>query len=190
MATSAKNRKATLSAKKLAAAVKALAGSPRIILQKRLAAAAVARAELGVRTSKDPYGTKWAPLTSRSGKPLRRTGNNIQRGWSGRATGQDTFIMGNSFKWLATHQYGAIIKPKRFPLLRFKLEIGRRVSFRKGKARRGAAIMGIAWAKSVTIPRRQMIPEMDTGGLGKIWLRAFNRVTRRFLEEQLDAEAK
>lgn len=178
------NEQADAAARKMMDAFRALSGSQKVVLQKRLGATAVAEAEKGVRLGRDPYGRAWKPLTSRTGKPLRRTGTNIQRSWHARETGPLTFTFGSRFKWLKTHQYGAVIKPRRYPRLRFQVEVGWRLN-RRGKAVRGAkgAITAVVFARSVTIPRRQLIPEMDTGGLGDIWGKAFERTTGRYLRD-------
>lgn len=185
--------------KDLAQVVKGLAGPERTVLQKRLGEVAVTQASLGVRYGRDPYGNPWAELTSRNGRPLRRTGNNIQRSWTAQHETPDSFVFGSRFKYLATHQYGATIKPVRAKMLRFWVQgasasenireasrttrTGRvvqgRILVRKGEATQ----MNLVYARSVKIPRRQMVPEQKTGGLGKRWMSAFERTTRRYLKE-------
>ena len=168
------NDESSRRARHLADAVRCLSGQRRVVLQKRLGQAAVAQAQLGVRGGRDPYGNPWAPLTSRTGGPLRRTGNNIQRSWTAGGEDPESFRFGSRFKYLETHQYGAVIKPKhRKGLLRFQVE----------SVRRGRAITRFAYARQVTIPRRQLVPENDTGGLGKRWFGAFSRTVRRYLIE-------
>lgn len=158
------NAKAFNSVAKIQAGLQALAGPQKAVLQKLLGQTAVAQAQLGVRRSQTPYGERFAALTSRTGIPLRRTGNNIQRSFTSGQESPTTFVFGSRFKYFATHQYGAKITAKRSRFLRFKTEKGWRI------------------AKSVTIPRRQMIPEMDTGGLGKRWTGAFARTCRDYLK--------
>lgn len=156
----------------LAEAVRSLAGPDRVVLQKRFGQAAVAQAQLGVRSGKDPYGKSWVPLTSRKGQPLRRTGNNIQRSWTAGGETPNTFRFGSRFKYLATHQYGVLIRPRinnGRRRLRFKTELSG----------------GFVFAREVTIPRRQLVPEKDTGGLGAKWLAAFGRVVDRYLAEKM-----
>lgn len=180
--------------KKVAEIIKAmnsLAGPQKAALQKLLGQQAVTQAALGIRASKDPYGKTFAPLTSRVGIPLRRTGNNIQRSWTSGQETPTTFVFGSRFKWLATHQYGAVIKPVRAQYLVFQLEgMQTRSRITKGKNagkwgkwKEDTSTRKWVRAKSVTIPRRQMVPEMDTGGLGKKWTGAFRRVTRAYLEK-------
>lgn len=158
------NARAFASAKAITDALKQLGGPQKQVLQKLLGQAAVAQASLGIRRSQTPYGQPFAPLTSRTGIPLRRTGNNIQRSWTAGQETPTSFVFGNRFRWIAIHQYGAVIKPKRARYLRFKTEK-----------------WGTVRAKQVTIPRHQMVPESDTGGLGKRWLGAFKRTARGYL---------
>lgn len=171
------NEDSTRKAQDLADAVKSLAGPDRVVLQKRLGQASVTQAQLGVRQSRDPYGNTWVPLTSRSGQPLRKTGNNIQRSWTAGGETPDSFRFGSRFKYLATHQYGATIKPKpgnRTGKLRFRMEVS------------GSRFI---YAGQVKIPRRQLVPEQDTGGLGDWWLKAFNRVVDRYLADKMSGVA-
>lgn len=163
----ASNRQATLQTKALVDAMKVLAGNGKVALQKRLGEAAITQAALGIRRSVNPYGEPFAPLISRAGIPLRDTGNNIQRSWTAEQKTPTSFVFGNRFKYLATHQYGATIRPVRARYLHFRMQ-GRSVR-----------------AKQVTIPRRQMVPEMDTGGLGPRWTRAFERAIRNYLKSLL-----
>lgn len=168
------NEKANITFKQIQAGLANLAGQQKAALQKVLGQAAIAQASLGVRMSRTPYGQAFAPLTSRVGIPLRRTGNNIQRSWT---SGQETptsFVFGSRFKWLRTHQYGAVIKPVRAKYLRFKTE------------KTGNALLR---RLRVTIPRRQMIPEMNTGGLGARWTNAFKRASKAYMTKLFKAKA-
>jgi phage gpG-like protein len=196
------NSKAQQQMLNAAKALHKLAGPARWQLQAVLGETAVAQASLGVRYGRDPYGNTWAPLTSRSGRPLRRTGNNIQRGWNARAVNSDTFVFGSRFKYLKTHQYGAIIRPLHAKALRFWVE-GATAAFHirgesqgiikrgknKGKERLGKILIrkgeatqyNLIFAQKVTIPQRQMIPEMSTGGLGRRWTNAFSRTIKTWL---------
>lgn len=184
------NEQADAAVKNLMEAFKKLEGPQKVALQKRLGATAVAEAEKGVRSGRDPYGTNWTPLTSRTGQPLRRTGTNIQRSWHSRETGPITFEFGSRFKWLRTHQYGAVIRARYAKALKFWVEGATSIYSRHGAGSKrlvgkggGASQMNLVIAQKVTIPRRQMIPEEATGGLGRIWTGAFRRTTRRYLIE-------
>lgn len=201
------NEASTRRAQALADAVKSLAGPRKIVLQKRLGQTAVAQAQLGVRQGRDPYGAPWKPLTSRTGRPLRRTGNNIQRSWTAGSEGPDSFVFGSRFKYLATHQYGAVIKPKNGKFLRIPVGQGaaiyavvtrrKRVGTSAGthhkggryETHTGVEVVGhetrFVYLRQVTIPRRQLVPEQKTGGLGDKWLGAFSRTVRRYIQETL-----
>lgn len=159
-------------ARALAASFQRLGERDRVRLQRLLGQAAVAQASLGVRAGRDPYGRAWAPLTSRTGRPLRRTGSGIQRAWaSGRET-KVSFVLGSRARYLATHQYGARIRPRRCRVLSFRTER-----------------WGLVRARMVVIPRRQLVPEQSTGGLGVRWLAAFERAVHRLLTELFSAKA-
>lgn len=93
---------------------------------------------LGFAMGRDPYGRPWAPLKSRGGQPLRNTGG-MMNGISHRAA-RDEVEVGSSFKWAATHQFGATIRPVRARWLRFYVG--------------GAAV----FAKKVEIPARPFLP--------------------------------
>lgn len=167
------NREATLRAQALVAAFGQLAGDGKIKLQKQLGETAIAQAALGIRRSENPYGDPFAPLTSRTGIPLRGTGNNIQRSWTAGQETPTSFVFGNRFKYLATHQYGAVIKPVKAKALAFQVERA---------PKKGSKFV---YAQKVTIPRRQMVPEMDTGGLGPRWTGAFERTIKEYLKKLL-----
>lgn len=179
------NREATLKAKALVDAFGKLAGNGKVALQKKLGETAIAQAALGIRRSVNPYGDPFVPLTSREGIPLRDTGNNIQRSWTAGQETPTSFVFGNRFKYLATHQYGAVIRPVRAKALRFSIVTARvQKSYRIGKwrAKKGDVLATKEiFAQKVTIPRRQMVPEMDTGGLGPRWTKAFERTIRAYL---------
>lgn len=176
------NRKATLQTKALVDAMQQLAGTGKVALQKRLGEVAITQAALGIRRSVNPYGDPFAPLTSRTGIPLRRTGNNIQRSWTAEQETPTSFVFGNRFKYLATHQYGATIVPRRAPFLRFSVENAPKKT-KSGRWKSGGS--RVVYALKVVIPRRQMVPEMDTGGLGPRWTRAFERAIRNYLKSLL-----
>ena len=172
------NREATLKAKALVDAFGQLAGNGKVALQKKLGETAIAQAALGIRQSVNPYGDPFEALRSRTGIPLRRTGNNIQRSWTAGQATAVSFVFGNRFKYLATHQYGVTIIPKRVPLLRFSVENAPKRT-KSGRWKSGGS--RVVYALKVVIPRRQMVPEMDTGGLGPRWTKAFERTIRAHL---------
>lgn len=179
------NEEADRKAARIIQQINALAGDQRRALQKVLGETAVAQAALGVRDGKDPYGRKWVKLTSRpGGRPLRRTGNNIQRSWFSKVADRNSFRFASRFRYIATHQYGAVIVPKNGPYLRFKVEGSPIMGRRAGAVRQVGAESLTVFARRVVIPRRQLVPEMDTGGLGERWLKAFERGTQRYMRTQ------
>lgn len=105
------------------------------------------KVRLGFRTSTDPYGRAWAPLTSRAGKPLLKTGVHFLSSISYKVEG-DTLTVGSNFRYARTHQFGATITPKTKQALSFIVN-GQRV-----------------FARKVTIPARPVFP---LSGLPPAW---------------------
>jgi len=77
--------------------------------------------KLGFREQRDPYGKAWAPLRSRNGQILRKTGR-LQNSFTYGVVG-NTVVVGTNAKYASTHQFGAVIKPKGKHLLAFKIEV-------------------------------------------------------------------
>jgi phage gpG-like protein len=103
--------------------------------------------DLQFRESKDPYGRPWVPLTSRQGQPLRNTGQHLANTVNYQVDGSAVEV-GVGFRYAATHQYGATIRPVRARKLRFRIN-GREV-----------------FADEVTIPARPILP---LNGLPQEW---------------------
>jgi phage gpG-like protein len=135
------------------------------------------------RQSRDPYGQPWEALKRRKGKPLLNTGRmaasvNVQ-------PAADGFLLNIGASYAPVHQYGATVAPHS--------RIGRRTLWRNPKTGRivsratrlklvhVSSFSRQTYGKGITIPRRQMVPERATGGLGQIWGRAFSRETTRFV---------
>jgi phage gpG-like protein len=143
-------------------------------LANALGAAAITEVELEFRESRDPYGQPWAPLKLRAGgKPLFDTGRlrssfSAQQRFGG-------FTIGTNFIGAKAHQYGATIVPKRGKFLRFRGGRGRRTRGVGGRFQFGG---GFIFARSVTIPRRPILPEKY---LGPRWSKAFHNTAKRFL---------
>jgi phage gpG-like protein len=122
------------------------------------------------RESRDPYGRPWKGLALRQGQPLRDTGRmansvNFQASDAG-------FRLSIPVAYAPTHQDGATILPRHGRALRFRTRDGRFFTLAK-----------------VTIPRRQMVPARDTGGLGSIWAEAFDREAGNLLRRTLGRAA-
>lgn len=141
------------------------------------------------RQSRDPYGAPWAALRSRKGKPLLDTGRmagsvNVQ-------PQADGFLLNIPTSYAPVHQYGAQVAPHS--------RIGKRTLWHNPKTGRIVArttrlklvvessFSRQTYGKGITIPRRQMVPERATGGLGSIWGRAFSRETSRFVRLRMSA---
>jgi hypothetical protein len=128
----------------------------------------------GFYKSRDPYGKPWTPLTSRQGKPLTDTGR-MAAAFNARVTPTgyviNVLVRNNDPKYdaniVATHQYGATIRPKYAKALRFAVRGPSTKSNKRGKQ---------SWVvtKKVVIPRRTMVPEPQFGGWGPIWTKALN----------------
>jgi phage gpG-like protein len=153
---------------RLQAKLKTLASSDtQTRLTNVLGAEALAQVQFGFRESRDPYGQGWAALKLRAGgKPLLDTGR-LRSSFSYQPQ-RSAFRIGTNFIGAPVHQYGATIRPKRGKFLRFKGKV-------HGRTRKTT---GWIFAKEVTIPRRQMVPE---GSPGPIWAKALNAAGTRFL---------
>jgi phage gpG-like protein len=108
--------------------------------------------DLQFRESRDPYGNPWTPLASRRGQPLRDTGQHLQNTINYQVMGNNLGV-GIGFRYAATHQFGAAIRPVRAKKLRFKID-GRDV-----------------FADEVEIPARPLLP-LD--GLPPVWNKAIS----------------
>lgn len=118
------------------------------------------------RAGADPYGRPWERPKLRQGQPLRNTGRmaasvNYQAGEGG-------FRLSIPVRYAMPHQRGATVLPKRGKYLRFKAA-GRFYTL-----------------KAARIPRRQLVPERETGGLGPIWAAAFDRAAGELLRRKFD----
>lgn len=123
----------------------------------------------GFRDSRDPYGTAWKNPVLRDGQPLRDTGR--------MAASVNFNVTGGGFRlsipvaYAPVHQEGATIRPKNGKYLKFKTRAG-----------------GFYSLKQVVIPQRMMVPTRD-GGLGDIWLDAFNASASAMITRKLQAVA-
>lgn len=143
--------------------ISTLSQTDALYLRLRQEGAIEARAQVrrSFAEGRDPYGRGWAPLKLRSGGPLRDTGQLAE--FDVRLTPRGFVLTSGPHPAPQTHQYGATITPK-VPggWLTFSVD---GTFFR---------------VRSVTIPRRQMVPEKTWG---PIWERAFEQRFRRILEE-------
>lgn len=112
------------------------------------------------KSGRDPYGKPW-PATLRGGVILAKSGR-LRNSLRPVATSTG-FTITTPVIYAAVHQHGARIEAVRAKNLRFKIN-GQWVSKR-----------------AVIIPRRQFLPERDTGGLGPVWTPAFRRVINNYV---------
>lgn len=122
------------------------------------------------RGERDPYGKPWEPLRSRKGKILQRTGR--MRASTATEASPDGFRLEITATYAAYHQYGT--KPSQRAARGARQNA--RGRFVKASARSGYHLR-IRAHTNPGIPKRQMIPMTETGGLGTIWSGAFNKVT-------------
>ncbi len=108
-------------------------------LMQRIGGAMVTDSQMNFRRSSGPDGAPWAPLKHRVGKPLRDTGR-LRNSITFDANNESVAI-GTNLIYAPTHQFGAVIKPKKAGgLLKFS-----------GKDKR------FIYAKMVTIPARPFL---------------------------------
>lgn len=119
------------------------------------------------RESRDPYGNAWKAPVLRDGKPLLDTGR-LRASFTAQEVAGGLAVTTN-VKYASTHQYGATIEPVRADALRFQA---------RGKKR-------FYTLKRSIIPRRQMLPERDTGGIGPIWSATLKSETDKVLRKIL-----
>lgn len=131
--------------------------------------------------TRDPYDRTWKPAF-RGGQTLTDSGR-LRASFSS----QPTFIgfqIGTRVKYAAIHQYGGVIKPKKpGGVLVFNLRTGSRIATKGGRRLKSPkAVTTKVFAKSVTIPRRQIVPE---GSLGVNWTDGFIRESEAIMRERL-----
>ncbi len=91
----------------------------------------------------DPYGKPWSVsrrAAAQGGQTLRDNGI-LANSFLWQRNGTDSIVYGTNIKYASTHQFGAVIVPRRKKSLRFNIN---------GKA---------VFAKSATIPKRPMVPD-------------------------------
>ncbi len=169
---------ATVELRQLALHIRSV-GTPawRRDLSAVLGAEALAILDDEFTSSTNPYGVKWDPLTSRTGLPLSDTGTHLLNKFSW-GIAPSGFYVRNNFVGVPVHQYGAIIKPVHAKALRFRTRKAATKSNPRGK------FNPFQFRQSVRIPRRQMMPEADTGGLGQ-WGPRFNTAADGFMQRTM-----
>ena len=136
----------------------------RLDVTRAVAEAAEKQIDDSFRASRGPYGRAWAPLKSRTGRPLMDTGAHLRNTLAPKITARG-FVITTAFPGAPVHQYGATIRAKN----------GKALVFRAGGVRprgHGRGRTGsVVFARKVVIPRRQFMPE---GTIGPIWGKAID----------------
>lgn len=144
----------------LAARLKGLSmGSGRMSVIRAVSEAAMKQIDDEFRQGRDPYGKRWAPLTSRQGQPLLDTGAHLRNSLAPKLS-PGGFSITTAFIGAPVHQYGATIKAKRAKALRFKAGGPRPRGYAKNNQAKAV------FAQKVVIPQRQYMPEKS---IGAIW---------------------
>lgn len=135
----------------------------------------------------DPYGKPWKPLVSRKGKPLLDTGR-LASSYTYQTT-DDGFVVETNVTYAPYHQYGAKVPPhsRVHAALAFDKN-GRFVSVKTARGRKRADrywLGHVTYSKGITIPRRQMVPMQETGGIGDRWSAAINDEAKAYFKEWL-----
>lgn len=138
----------------------------------------------GFIKSTDPYGKQWKPLVSRKGKPLLDTGR-LSTSYTYEIT-DNGFTVGTNVAYAPYHQFGAFIAPH--SRLHAALAFDKNGRFISVKTKKGRKLADKYWLGRVTykngtvIPKRQMVPQEDTGGIGDRWGKAINEEAAAFFK--------
>ncbi len=141
--------------------------------KRALAEAAHAEVMRSFDTQTDPWGRPWKRSVRaelEGGETLSDTGR-LRRSITYRVL-PEGFSIGTNVKYAATHQFGAVIKPKNAKVLRFRLPGG--VGRRKGGRGRWVS------AKKVVLPPRPFIAYPK---LSPRWLRAFEEALEAYIRD-------
>lgn len=162
------------------------AGSPlnRLALSRVMGETARSQLMKGFRNSLDPYGSLWAELKSRRGKPLLDTGR-LRNSFVSNPT-ENGFTLWTQTKYAKFHQYGTGGRKRastRFQAIGKKGRFTSRI--KAGKRKRGSTSVRALNFKvgSGKIPARMMVPT-ESGGLGT-WEAPLRSAAHRFLSKTL-----
>lgn len=150
------------------------------------------------RGERDPYGNAWRELANKRArgakaraKILRDTGRMAASvNFAADATGFRIMI---PVTYAPVHQYGATIPARsnaHGQQLRGRYTKNGQFRFVKKSAKTALLVRAkAATFGEVTIPQRQILPMASTGGLGPIWLRAYNTTAVDLLKRKLQVAA-
>lgn len=153
-------------------------GTAQAQLVKVIAAEAITQAQLSFRESRDPYGTAWAPLKHREGKPLLLTGR-LRSSIAVQMSGPTAFRIGTNVHYALFHQQGVdkVFTRKARSQVAIRRTSGKgagrfeKLRGRKSIPRRAEVIHFAERSMHLVIPRRAFFPDAER--LGPIWSKAF-----------------
>lgn len=161
----------------------------RLEVSQVLAATALKETMDGFRQSRDPYGNPWAPLRSRKGKPLLKTGR-MRASTHPIRVGPDGFGIQISAVYAIVHQTGGHVAPhSRIRGFESYQDPKTGRYLRKTTKRKLVYVTRVSrqtFGNGITIPQRMMVPETDKG-LGSIWGAAFTKAATRVVQRRLHA---
>ena len=138
----------------------------------QVAHAELAEIQIGFARSVDPYDHPWDPLKRRHGQPLLDTGR-LRNSFSVSQVSAKAFTVGTSVEYAGPHQDGAIVH--RTP--RINVHSSRSGRFLKqasgASTKYRNATLSFSGPHTITIPRRQMLPENEWG---RRWWSAIEKV--------------
>lgn len=144
---------------------------------KALGAVALKQLADEFRQSKDPYGRAWKRPILRDGKPLQDTGR-LQNSFQAKPTPQGFSVSTNVY-YARTHQLGAGVDGS--PIATIVPVEAKRLRWRTRDGRWHTRM-------AVKIPKRQIVPTPETGGVGSKWGKALNEEADALMQEKLDIE--
>lgn len=156
-------------------------------LGKDVGEAAVEQLQRQFQDGRDPYGDRWAPLAHGTATPLEGSGRLASSFYllsHARGIGIATHV-----DFMPAHQEGVTISSRRAGGQNLFLDKKGRF-LKLGKlTKRGlrtkfveARVSPDHTVGEIVIPKRQMVPEVSTGGLGPYWGAAFNDAGREFIK--------
>ncbi len=139
------------------------------IVNEQLAEEAIDLIREGFDKSTDPYGTAWAPLVLREGRPLEDTGG-LKAAWFRQSITARGFVIANAKRYASYHQGGTgIYGPRHQRIVPIKAKV-----LRLGKT-------GFVARSVKGSPIRRMVPEK--GRLPEAWKKRFRETAQETLTE-------
>lgn len=140
-----------------------------VIVNEQLAEETIELIREGFEKSSDPYGTAWAPLVLRDGRPLEDTGG-LKAAWFRQSVTARGFVVANAKSYSSWHQTGTgIYGPRRQRIVPIKAKV-----LRLGNT-------GMVASSVRGTPARRMVPER--GRLPTAWKKRYVDVAQEVLTE-------